>query len=641
MGVNDPTPTAFVPYHAFDNLIMRGTRATQPLATKVTPGSLYNVTDEQTVERSSGLTWESYSSSMVLPSNIAYTDAANLFTQNQTAPAWFASGPYPLVMFVGTSEAVDQKKWRVGAWAGQLMFATVNDAENLVQSTPLTLYRDGRVEAAKAARPEVILTTVGTVAKGRLTSLVAASGGDIRLLRNCMFDGANWNLDDTAQPGAQLSNGQGGLVYGTFDAGANPRIHTQRLTVDLLGNATFGGHVIINTASASFSHYDTSGTVDARRWKWQAANSALTLYALNDADTAVVSTPLIISRLGNLTIDSPGGQETRLAGNPFARLHLRDKSQASGSQTFVLLSYSTVLYICPTTDDGSMYPAGKTWDAGLTLGRNGNLQSWGYMYPGRVDTPGAQGTWFIAGHASYGLYINTGLYIVGGIWTASGSAYFTGDLTATGSIGCTTNVWRSNLHTQGQVYPGMSGTSQVSWYLGHHTSYGLYSNTGLYLESNIWAAGVYSRAILSGTHVETTAHIRAATGVYDYARGNPMGGWIQYAVGQGNIWSYSGTVTFNSADYVYTLIGNTCICSFAFNATVSAANNYLYIHIPVTALRSAQVSVCAYLHATATSQITCWAYTTAGQNYLTFFTFQSQVFAAGAFNLRGQIAVQF
>jgi type 1 fimbria pilin len=43
------------------DVILRGTRATQPAATAVSAGTLYFVTDEDVTERSSGSAWESYS----------------------------------------------------------------------------------------------------------------------------------------------------------------------------------------------------------------------------------------------------------------------------------------------------------------------------------------------------------------------------------------------------------------------------------------------------------------------------------------------------------------------------------------------------------------------------------------------------
>jgi len=62
------------------------------------------------------------------------------------------------------------------------------------------------------------------------------------------------------------------------------------------------------------------------------------------------------------------------------------------------------------------------------------------------------------------------------------------------------------LQTAGYIYPAAVtnlGVIQSAWYLGSHSSYGLYSNTGLYIESNLWCVAVEGRA-----------HIRAASDLY-------------------------------------------------------------------------------------------------------------------------------
>jgi hypothetical protein len=69
-----------------------------------------------------------------------------------------------------------------------------------------------------------------------------------------------------------------------------------------------------------------------------------------------------------------------------------------------------------------------------------------------------------------------------------------GDLAVSGSIGCTGNVWRSNIHVAGYVYPGRmteGGGAQVSWFLAGHSSYGIYINTGLYMAGGIWCPTLY------------------------------------------------------------------------------------------------------------------------------------------------------
>ena len=43
------------------DVILRGTRASQPVATAVAPGTLYFVTDEGVTEQSDGTIWNSYS----------------------------------------------------------------------------------------------------------------------------------------------------------------------------------------------------------------------------------------------------------------------------------------------------------------------------------------------------------------------------------------------------------------------------------------------------------------------------------------------------------------------------------------------------------------------------------------------------
>jgi hypothetical protein len=47
---------------------------------------------------------------------------------------------------------------------------------------------------------------------------------------------------------------------------------------------------------------------------------------------------------------------------------------------------------------------------------NSYIYNAGVMYPGRIDNGAAQTNWYLAGHGSYGIYINTGLYVAGGIW---------------------------------------------------------------------------------------------------------------------------------------------------------------------------------------------------------------------------------
>lgn len=82
-------------------------------------------------------------------------------------------------------------------------------------------------------------------------------------------------------------------------------------------------------------------------------------------------------------------------------------------------------------DIASINSAGD-FTASSTIGCTGNtwrsnLHTTGYVYPGRItEGGGSQVSWFISGHSSYGLYINTGLYMAGGLWCPA--LYMGGDI---------------------------------------------------------------------------------------------------------------------------------------------------------------------------------------------------------------------
>jgi|SRR5688572_221232 len=124
---------------------------------------------------------------------------------------------------------------------------------------------------------------------------------------------------------------------------------------------------------------------------------------------------------------------------------------------------------------------------------SGHIYSKGYIYPGRADIVDSQTNWWLASHASYGLYSNTGLYLTGGLLTV-------------GSV-----TVESNIQTKGQIFPGRIDTValQNSWYLGSHGAYGLYSNTGLALNGAIWERG---RSTAVGQHTRWYPSMTTDTG---------------------------------------------------------------------------------------------------------------------------------
>lgn len=69
-------------------------------------------------------------------------------------------------------------------------------------------------------------------------------------------------------------------------------------------------------------------------------------------------------------------------------------------------------------DANGVFTAAGTIGTATNIWRSNLHTSGGYMYPADVNSGAAvQSSWYISGHNSYGLYINTGLYIVGNIWT--------------------------------------------------------------------------------------------------------------------------------------------------------------------------------------------------------------------------------
>ena len=187
-------------------------------------------------------------------------------------------------------------------------------------------------------------------------------------------------------------------------------------------------------------------------------------------------------------------------------------------------------------------------------------------------------------------------------------------ITSNGNIMC-----GGNIHgTAGYLYPGEivgGGAFQGTWYLSSHSSYGLYTNTGLFVVGQIWERN----------------------------RGNALGDWIVFAVGQGNFWSNVGTVTFNSGTYVYTYVGSMCFISLNINLTFSNINQALYFHTPIVPIQY-MISNDFFLdYATnkATNSQHAKCYSNAGQQSCSCVPLFGGSFNAGNFILQGQLFFQF
>jgi len=176
------------------------------------------------------------------------------------------------------------------------------------------------------------------------------------------------------------------------------------------------------------------------------------------------------------------------------------------------------------------FTAGINVSAGNYLSATGSIiQSGGYIYPGQVGA-GSQGSWYIAGHSSYGLYINTGLYVAAGIWHNS---------TMYGAGG-------------GYYYPANSadgGNQQSSYYLSAHTSvFGLYTNNDIYAQRYMHAISFLAHGLLK-----------------EYDRDIGLGHWDNFTP---VIKNSSGPIAFqNPPTGRFTLVGNSCTFLANFDLT--------------------------------------------------------------------------
>lgn len=90
-------------------------------------------------------------------------------------------------------------------------------------------------------RPSLILVATGETVRTHLFQ----SGPQVYLTYNLTYDGANYNLDDTAAAGGMLTLSEaGGLIYSVATAGANPRTPTVAWTLNTEGLNIPGGRIV-------------------------------------------------------------------------------------------------------------------------------------------------------------------------------------------------------------------------------------------------------------------------------------------------------------------------------------------------------------------------------------------------------------
>lgn len=92
-----------------EDILLRGTRAAQPLATSVADGTLYYVTDQFVLEQSNGVTWLTYSGSS---SNVGSISSNGLLAlDGRDGEESFIPGPQGLIGPIGPAGSAASAAW--------------------------------------------------------------------------------------------------------------------------------------------------------------------------------------------------------------------------------------------------------------------------------------------------------------------------------------------------------------------------------------------------------------------------------------------------------------------------------------------------------------------------------------------------
>lgn len=292
-----PTATIFLPYHALDEVHARGTRAAQPAASAVVPGTLYFVTDESVLERSDGSAWAAYAPSgggggapaahhvshepggadaLV---DAAWTDVANVFTADQTIDG-------DLLVTGTITPLTDAQRDAINALVGDPTGARMLMSSSYVSGLSLRHDEDlglGRVACgnytAQTYQPlvcevESFQVHTGVSPGDRVEHLRVHPGGGVTV-------GAG--TDHDTDPGVGIVRAR----QGVFDSSQLP--------------STSAGIILTDPTVPSLVLEERTAPMDARKWRVYGYQQHLVLDGLNDAETATTP-PFTFARTGALSL---------------------------------------------------------------------------------------------------------------------------------------------------------------------------------------------------------------------------------------------------------------------------------------------------------------------------------------------------
>jgi hypothetical protein len=481
--------------------------------------------------------------------NSVWTNVGNHFTTNQ-----FFEGTAPTELIVDNSQLPNDRIWWIANVGSNLKFQAATDAYVSI-AEPLTLSRNGNVLIKPTAKIE------NATGAPTLAFKEGGMGADLKVWRaygwqsNFYFDTVNDAEDTILSTPLTLTRSGNMTVSGAATIGSNLTVANGDIYVR---SGWYPSVVFGNQAMA----------VDAKNWWVRHQNDGqFVVQAINDANTVIQSTPLILSRAGNMTVQEGLTAKSALLSVPAgigATLTLREGAQdfaiQLGSGYFRLNSsnYGQVYYMdmagsCVASGNisaGGFIQANSALYAGaaLTIGGPPSLSAStttalkiSTQSTVHIDFGGYMGEDYAAWmqvkvngqNTSYPLRINP----LGGLVTIGGP------LTVNGAVNINSSIVAAlNIHTKNgaYLYPGRTdvadGNIQGSWFLSSHGAYGLYCNTGLYVAGNVWSAAGFSgpyhstqyHNVYTGKWVGTPDN-----GVYPGTLGNGStnSGFLQFYIG--------------------------------------------------------------------------------------------------------------
>jgi hypothetical protein len=438
----------------------------------------------------------------------AWLNQPNNFTQTPQQ----VSTVIPEVRLIETNRAADQRVFRIAA-NNQLYFIASNDA---------------------------ITVNQGLVSMDRTGVLTANAG-----------------LGTTPLNGSQITSGT------VPDARLSANVALKNIDNRFVAQTLASGNFIVGTNSALYFS-DTASPADARVWRViNYGDGFLRVEALTDAISAVQGQPLVLARTGAVTVGTAltvgttvtinGG--TAILTGGIAEIRLIETAQAANAQMFRILAYQGLLQFWACSDN----TAAQTWPLSLMRGGGvlvharlqiGNTQGGGLSpsFPAWRNT-GAQMECVLGDNTNWALVraacfvsVASGNNLVD--LTCGATNFTAGVLVTGGFVDC-----RSYIISTGVMYPGRidiaGGAQQTSWYLASHGSYGLYSNTGLYLAGSLTVG-----ADISCSTITTTSGAAAAAHFFNCTVDNMI---VCTAINA----SYSGTAINATAGSINAAVGLT------------------------------------------------------------------------------------